>query len=125
MAKRFYGVVIRARRLDVLRFFLADTVGLGAPVVDSNIWLEYQLPDSDMILAVEQDDTAWSDRKNPVGNVGWCLQVADLEAFERKMTENGFGPEGEVGIPGQGRSLLFRDPEGNCFFVRESGGETA
>lgn len=120
MGNRFYGVVIRARHLDAMRVFLGEAVGLGAPVVDSNIWLEYQLPGSDMVLAVEQDDTVRADRKNAVGNVAWCLSVDDLKGFEKRMSDAGFGPEGEVQIPGQGRSLIFRDPEGNCFFVRES-----
>ncbi|MDT8390689.1 MAG: hypothetical protein RRC34_09310 [Lentisphaeria bacterium] len=125
MGDRFYGVVIRCRHLNAMRVFLGETVGLGAPVVDSNIWLEYQLPGCDMILAVEQDDTAQGDRDSAVGNVAWCLRVDDVSAFEKRMTESGFGPEGETQIPGQGRSLIFRDPEGNCFFVRDSDGSPA
>ncbi len=116
MVGRFYGAVIRTRRLDAMRQFLSETVGLGEPVVNSNFWLEYEVSPGAAILAVESDPVATvgdDDR----GNVVWCLGVDNLAAFEQRMAERGFGAEAETDIPITPKALVFRDPDGNRFLA--------
>jgi hypothetical protein len=115
---RLYGAVIRTRNLDALRRFLSEVVGLGPPVVDSNFWLEYELSEGSMVLAIEHDQTAIPPRdEDECTNVCWCMCVDNLEDFEKRMSERGFGPEGARDTPTGGRALVFRDPEGNRFMA--------
>jgi len=117
MAARLYGAVIRTRNLDAMRRFLSETVGLGNPVVNSNFWLEYEMADGGMVLVVERDETATSSTGACSCNLAWCLSVEDLDAFEKRMTDQGYGPEGATDAPSGARALLFRDPEGNPFMA--------
>jgi catechol 2,3-dioxygenase-like lactoylglutathione lyase family enzyme len=117
MPNRFYGAVVRTARIDAMRQFLSDTVGLGEPVVDSSFWLEYQFPSGAMVLAVELDETAEASGNGSRGNTAWCITVDDLDQFETKMDRHGFGAQGETDTPGGRRALVFHDPDGNRFMA--------
>ncbi|NQZ59453.1 MAG: VOC family protein [Lentisphaeraceae bacterium] len=43
MNDRSYGIIISVADLDRARAFYRDVLGLGAPVVDSNHWIEFQM----------------------------------------------------------------------------------
>lgn len=121
MNKRLYGAVIRTRKLDGMRKFLSETIGLGQPVVDSSFWLEYELAPSTMVLAVAKDETApEAGAAEAKGCISWCLSVDDLDAFETRMTELGFGPHGGDETPSGMKVLIFRDPDGNDFMAIQS-----
>jgi catechol-2,3-dioxygenase len=125
MGKRFYGAVLAVRNLDGIRRFYSDVVGLGEPVVDSSFWIEYEVVPGGMVLALERNELALvadsGDSRN--GNTSWCLQVADLPAFEQQMVGRGFGPQSSSELPSGCRALTFRDPEGNPFMVIAAGGK--
>jgi len=114
---RFSGVIIRVSNLDICRAFYRDVLGLGAPVMDSNFWVEFRVS-SVMSLFLEKTER---DEKiaPPNERVAWLLQVPNLTEFAQKMEKYGYQKEtasaDRVGFPVR----VYKDPEGNEFFVSE------
>ena len=50
---RFYGAIIRVADLGTCRAFYQDVIGLGPPVVDSSFWVEFQIAQGQMVLALQ------------------------------------------------------------------------
>ena len=113
----FSGVVIRVNNLDICRPFYRDVLGLGAPVMDSNFWVEFRV-NGTMSLFLEKAE--WGEKIIPPNErVAWFLQVPSLAEFIQKMEKYGYQKEtasaDRVGFPVR----VYKDPEGNEFFVSE------
>jgi len=118
---RLYGLVLRVADLGLCRRFYVDVVGLGPPVVDSNFWVEFQLPYSPVVMALARDPTLKT-LDNGAGHsapsrTSLGLLTDDLEAFERRMSDHGVEAAGCLRLPSGERALVFRDPENNTFMV--------
>lgn len=95
-----------------MRRFYEETLGLNAPIVESDMWVEYGLPGSH--LALHQGDERILSEQTPMRNtVKVSLEVDDVKAFCAMLQEKGieiaFGPREDFG------SLLAEilDVEGN------------
>ncbi len=120
---RLYGIVIRVANLSLCRRFYLHVVGLGPPVVDSNFWVEFQLPHSDTVMALAKDSAletlGKAAQSTAPSRIALGLFTEDLEAFERRMEEHGVPAAGCLRLPPGDRALVFRDPENNTFMVFE------
>ena len=111
----FYGVIIKVQNLDVCRSFYRDVIGLGAPSIDSNFWVEFKLQD-DVALVLELINSAEKPSETR-GRTSWLYKVADLDAMVAKLKEHGYEPfEGEQERLGY-RVFVFSDPEGNLIYL--------
>ena len=109
-----YAVLIQVRDLDNMKHFYRDTLGLGDPLVDSNIWVEFQLP-GNALVALEQSNTVSPEKRS--NGVSWMLNVSDFTAATTRLREKGVTivrPAAQV--PGK-KCMTFADPEGNAFTV--------
>ncbi len=113
MEKKVFGIVVRVKDLDVCRHFYGNILRLGSPVVDSNIWVEYLLPDSG-ILALEKIDGK-ADSKQ--GNIAWFFQVDNVETFLHRLKDHGYTPEEEMEESLGFKLYKFHDPENNPFMI--------
>ena len=110
------SILIRVTNLETCRAFYRDILGLGAPMLDSNFWVEFQLGNTSLCL--EKAD--WSEKLPPKSaRVSWMLTVESLENFSTMMQKYGYA-EGtdssdRLGFPVK----IFADPEGNPFYVTE------
>ena len=48
------------------------------------------------------------------GHVAFAIRAEDVEAWKKHLKNNQVEIEAEVTWPSGGRSIYFRDPEGNC-----------
>lgn len=110
--KRINVVFIYVGNMSVMRKFYEETLKLSAPVVESDMWMEYELPGAH--LALHQGDPRMMDSQNVSQNrVRFSLEVDDIETFSKELKDQGivftFGPKKDFG------SYLaeFKDPEGN------------
>ena len=111
----FYGAVVRVRDLVKLRAFYRDVVKLGAPVVDSNFWVEFRLPGGGL-LALEHCPSAEAGAAAR-GNVSWLLLATSFDEQVRLLKEAGVPlSRPPLEVPGR-RSATFADPENNPFTV--------
>lgn len=101
------------------RAFYRDVVGLGEPVMNSNVWVEFKLGDS-FSFCLEQA----APNKAPVpphGRIEFLFFVDSLDSFEARYHAFGFQnaaegiPCGQMGI----RAVQYPDPEGNLFRVTD------
>lgn len=110
-----YGVIIKVENLNACRSFYRDVLDLGAPVMDSNFWVEFKINGSSSLILEE----VATGEKVPVGRgrISWVCSVNDLEEVVARLEKNGFKPlkeeEERLGI----RILKYCDPEGNPFTI--------
>ena len=110
-----YGVIIKVENLNACRSFYRDVLDLGAPVMDSNFWVEFKINGSSSLILEE----ATPGEKIPPGRgrVSWGCSVNDLETTVARLEKNGFKPiseeEEHMGIT----ILRYCDPEGNPFTI--------
>ena len=110
-----YGVIIKTHNIDACRAFYRDILGLGAPVIDSNFWVEFKLQE-DVALVLEKIPEG-----EPVsaehGNTSWMLRLENLETVISRLKEHGYEPLKtdceRLGI----KVNAFKDPEGNIFYL--------
>jgi predicted enzyme related to lactoylglutathione lyase len=110
--KRINVIFIYVGNMSVMRKFYEETLKLGAPVVESDLWIEYELPGTH--LALHQGDPRVVESQNLSHNrVRFSLEVDDIDTICKELKENGieftFGPKKDFG------SFLaeFKDPESN------------
>jgi len=110
-----YGVIIKVESLDVCRSFYRDVLELGAPVVDSNFWVEFKLQE-EVGLILEQ---AAKGEKLPVGRgrISWLYQVEDIDQLIARLKEHGYEPLKEEQERLGYRVYMYCDPEGNPFYL--------
>ncbi|NOY82418.1 MAG: hypothetical protein GXP31_15570 [Kiritimatiellaeota bacterium] len=121
MNGRFYGAVVRVADLEKCRQFYRDVIGLGTPVVDSSFWVEFECPESRLIVALEQDPAAEKTTEKTRGSVGVCLETEDLAAFDRRLARHGIHTQRKARLPSGRPALFYLDPEGNPVIVVERG----
>ncbi len=122
MNRRFYGAVIRVADLEKCRQFYRDVVGLGPPVVDSSFWVEFECPETHLIVALEQGPATVKTTEAPRrGNVGVCLETRNLAAFDQRLAGHGVHAQRKARLPSGRMALFYLDPEGNPLIVIEGG----
>ena len=101
------------------RAFYRDVVGLGEPVMNSNVWVEFKL-DGGSSFCLEQA----APNKPPLpprGRTEFLFIVDSLDEFEKRYRSHAPGdapegvPCGQLGI----RAVQYPDPEGNLFRVTD------
>ncbi len=110
--KRINAVFIYVKNMEMMKRFYGETLGLGLPVVETDMWVEYELDGSN--LALHLGDSNVLSQSKPVRNtVRFSMEVGDIESFAKNLQEKGvefsFLPRKDFG------SFLaeFKDPEGN------------
>ena len=114
-----YGVIVKVENLNVCRSFYRDILNLGAPVMDSNFWVEFKINSSSSLI-IEQAITG---EKLPAGRgrIAWLCSVENLEETLTRLEKNGHEPiteedEERIGV----KIYKFCDPEGNPFSICEN-----
>ncbi len=101
------------------REFYRDVVGLGEPVMNSNVWVEFKL-DGGSSFCLEQ--TAPNRSPLPThGRSEFLFFVDSIDEFEKRYHSLGL-PNAPEGIPCEQtgiRAVQFPDPEGNLFRVTD------
>ncbi len=115
MDNALFGVVIKVRNLEQCRAFYRDVLDLGAPVMDSNFWVEFKICDQTSLYLEKAE---WEDEiPQSQGRISWVYKVDDIDDFISRMKAYGFDAvvtnEDKVGFA----LYRFKDPEGNPFFV--------
>jgi predicted enzyme related to lactoylglutathione lyase len=112
-----HAVVIKVQNLNICRAFYRELLELGAPVMDSNFWVEFKIGAS-ASLVLEQIVTGEIVPEGR-GRISWLCMVEDLEKMIKKLKENGYDPiSEEIDLLGM-KTLQFCDPEGNQFVLCE------
>ena len=112
------NLVLQVADIAAERAFYRDVVGLGEPVMNSNVWVEFKL-DGGTSFCLEQA----APNKPPLpphGRTEFLFIVDSLDEFEKRYrSQGGLIPEGipceQTGI----RAVQYPDPEGNLFRVTD------
>lgn len=111
--------VLSVKDIAEERVFYRDVVGLGEPVMNSNVWVEFRLNEN-CSFCLEQA----APNKAPVpphGRVEFLFFVDSLDAFDTRYRAFGLRnaadgiPCGQMGI----HAVQYPDPEGNLFRVTD------
>ena len=111
--------VLSVADLAAERAFYRDVVGLGEPVMNSNVWVEFKL-DGGSSFCLEQT----APNKPPLpphGRTEFLFFVDSLDEFEKRYRSHTpvDAPEGvpcgQIGI----HAVQYPDPEGNLFRVTD------
>lgn len=111
--------VLSVSDLAAERAFYRDVVGLGEPVMNSNVWVEFKL-DGACSFCLEQAAPG----KAPLpaqGRTGFLFFVDSVDEFAKRYLASP-PPGAAEGIPCEHtgfRSVQFSDPEGNLFRVTD------
>ena len=111
----FHGVIIKVQNLDVCRSFYRDMLGLGAPVLDSNFWVEFKLQDG-VSLILEQI-LEGENIPSGQGRVSWLYRPAELDALKTRMKAHGHEPVKLEYERLGNRVIVYKDPEGNFIYL--------
>lgn len=110
--KRIHATFIYVSDMSVVKPFYQETLGLGKPIVETDLWVEFGLQGSH--LALHQSDPRIRNELEPSKNtIKFCLEVDDIKSFcqdlKAKKVDIVFEPRKDFG------SLLaeIKDPEGN------------
>ena len=111
--------VLTVSDLGAERAFYRDVVGLGDPVLNSNVWVEFDLGDGSSFCLEKTAPGKTAPPQN--GRSSFLFTVDSVDEFDKRYRERGF--EGEsVGIPCEHLGMHARqypDPEGNLFRVTD------
>ena len=111
MDDRSYGIIISVADLDRSRIFYRDTLGLGAPVVDSNHWIEFQMPNG-LILGIRSQSNA---DKVKGSSVMWVFYTPEFDEVKSRLQKANFEPLKVPAPPVGLKSEIYTDAEGNRF----------
>lgn len=115
MQDNLFGVIIKVGNIDRCRSFYRDILQLGAPVMDSNFWVEFKLPGSFSIFLEKNESVNTPNAGNE--NISWIYKTSDIDKMIERLKEYGFEPEEENSKRLGFKVCLFRDPEGNPFYL--------
>lgn len=108
-----YTVLIQVRDLLTVKTFYQQALKLGAPVVDSSFWVEFDVPRVGRVV-LQQANSAGHAVPTRHG-ISWLLPVDNLSARVDELTNIGVAPiRPTTEIPGR-ETATFSDPEGNLF----------
>jgi hypothetical protein len=122
MDNPLYGIALKVRNLELTRSFYRDVLELGAPVIDSNFWVEFRLGDGVPFIL----DKVLEDEHVPEsgGRISWIFKTNEIEPVVARLRLFGYEPKCEpierIGL----KVYEFRDPEGNPFLVCANAGKT-
>ena len=110
-----YGVTIKVENLTVCRTFYRDILRLGAPVMDSNFWVEFKMKNgvSLMLDEAEQGEKLSAGR----GRIAWMCEIKDFDDTIALLKEKGHDPISPEEKIADKRVIPFCDPEGNPFYL--------
>lgn len=111
-------LVLQVADIATARAFYRDVVGLGEPVMNSNVWVEFKL-DGGASFCLEQAAPN-TPLPPPHGRTEFLFFVDSLAEFEKRYRAQGADapegvPCGQMGI----RAVQYPDPEGNLFRVTD------
>jgi len=112
-----YGVIVKVENLNVCRSFYRDILNLGAPIMDSNFWVEFKINGSSSLI-LEQAVTG---EKLPAGRgrISWLCTVEKMEETLNRLEKNGYEllaeEEERLGV----KIYKLCDPEGNPLSICE------
>jgi len=111
--------VLTVTDLGAERAFYRDVVGLGDPVLNSNVWVVFDLGSGSSFCLEKTAPGKGTPPQN--GRSSFLFVVDSVADFDKRYREHGF--EGEsVGIPCEHLGMHARqypDPEGNLFRVTD------
>lgn len=111
MEDRSYGIIISVSDLDRARVFYRDTLDLGAPVVDSNHWIEFQMGNG-LVLGIRSQLKA---EKIKDSSVMWVYYTTNFDDVKQRLQDANFEPL-RISAPPVGlKSEIYADFEGNRF----------
>ena len=104
--------------LDGTERFCRDNFGLRVTAKEPGRHVFFQVGTSSVLLAFIAEATLKATEKTPHGVKGpghfaMGIEAESLDAWGRKLQENGIIIEDDVSWPQGGRSIYFRDPAGN------------
>jgi catechol 2,3-dioxygenase-like lactoylglutathione lyase family enzyme len=105
--------------LDATERFYHEIFGLRVIAKEPGRHVFFQVGTSSVLLAFIAETTLRPGEKTPHGAKGpghfaMGIEAQSLDAWRRKLQENGITIEDEVTWPQGGRSIYFRDPANNC-----------
>ena len=112
--------VLSVADIAAQRKFYRDVVGLGEPVMNSNIWVEFKLGGG-ASFCLEQA----APNKPPLpphSRTEFLFLVDSLDEFEKRYHASGILGTSEEGLPCEQigiRAVQYPDPEGNLFRVTD------
>lgn len=109
-----FAFYLKVRDLDLCRRFYSDLLGLGAPVVNSNFWVEFEVsPGVRLIL-----DRTGADCLDHAGSAGcFTIFADDAEELIRRLEKAGYAAHASpCERPGY-RFMRCLDPEENPFLI--------
>ena len=115
MESHKYSLVLRVRDLQKCRTFYRDTLDLGAPVLDSSFWVEFQMCDGGKLCleAIDPKTVLARQESSPV----WMMEAEEYQVEQLAAYR----------LPAQKTPTIlgytvtaFRDPEGNVFYLSVS-----
>jgi predicted enzyme related to lactoylglutathione lyase len=109
------AVIIKVQNLNICRSFYRELLDLGAPVMDSNFWVEFKLGECASLI-LEQIITGEPTPEGR-GRIAWLCAVKDYEQTVERLKANGYDPLGEEEEHLGMKILNFLDPEGNPFTI--------
>ena len=109
-----HGCHIKVNNINSLKVFYRDIIGLGNPLVDSNFWVEFPLPQNGLLVLEQVNNVVPEENKQDV----CCLLVSDdFEGVLKRLEEKQINPlRPSIEIPGR-ESLSITDPEYNVITV--------
>jgi len=111
--------VLSVADIAAQRAFYRDVVGLGEPIMNSNVWVEFKL-DGGASFCLEQA----APNKPPMpphGRTEFLFFVDSIDEFEKRYRSQG-GADAPEGVPCEQtgiRAVQYPDPEGNLFRVTD------
>lgn len=111
MHERNYGIIINVSDIEKMRTFYRDTLQLGAPVVDSNHWVEFQLGNG-LVLGLKHHSRSEETRSS---NILWVLYTDQFEEVRTSLSSAGHNALKVTPPPIGLKAEIYTDPEGNRF----------
>ena len=110
--------VLSVADLAAERAFYRDVVGLGEPVMNSNVWVEFKLGECSFCLEQAASSKA---PLPPHSRIEFLFFVDSIDEFEKRYRSQG-GADTPEGVPCEQtgiRAVQYPDPEGNLFRVTD------
>ncbi|MFO7821397.1 MAG: hypothetical protein R6V56_05010 [Lentisphaeria bacterium] len=110
---RFYGAIIKVRNMDQSRAFYSQVLRLGEPVLNTNFWVEFEVVQGQMVIALQQANNIVQRPETDKGDIQCCLAVDDLEGFRQHLSRHEVETSAIERLAVGKDFFRFRDPEGN------------
>jgi catechol 2,3-dioxygenase-like lactoylglutathione lyase family enzyme len=118
-ARRVYETVLYVSDVAAAARFYEDVVGLRLVDGPDELAAGFRLEDGGILLLFDPARASAPGRPVPShgtsgpGHIAFSVDPGELDAFAAALRERGLEIEREVDWDGRGRSIYFRDPDGN------------